>query len=323
LPELIAGYAGERQIALDRGDDTAAFVYKILMNSFYGVLGSAGCRYGRTELAGAITGFGRLWLEFSRDYFREAGYRVLYGDTDSVFVSMPDTGTAEAAVLGKELADGLNRRIAAEILGRWGLRSWLAIRCEKVYARFLIPRMRGAHGAVSEDRETERGRAKGYAGLLWVPGGAGTVEVKGMEAVRSDWTALARRFQTALLDKVFRDIPDAAMRDWAADLANQLRTGQLDGELVYRKSLRRPAREYGHAETPQVRAARLLGWTDRRGTVEYLMTIAGAEPLGAVVHPIDYRNYLEHQLVPIWHSICEVAGIEAGHPFDAQYDLPF
>ncbi|MDR2922156.1 MAG: DNA polymerase II, partial [Treponema sp.] len=40
LPSLIAGYFATRRAALDSGDSIAAQVYKILMNSFYGVLGT-------------------------------------------------------------------------------------------------------------------------------------------------------------------------------------------------------------------------------------------------------------------------------------------
>ena len=37
----------------------ASFVYKIIMNSFYGVLGARGCRFAGSDLAGAITSFGQ------------------------------------------------------------------------------------------------------------------------------------------------------------------------------------------------------------------------------------------------------------------------
>jgi DNA polymerase-2 len=79
LPALIDEYFAERIAAIDRGDDAAAFVYKILMNSFYGVLGSEKCKYAHTELAGAITSFGKMCLHFARDFFVHRGYRVLYG----------------------------------------------------------------------------------------------------------------------------------------------------------------------------------------------------------------------------------------------------
>ncbi len=101
-----------------------------------------------------------------------------------------------------------------------------------------------------------------------------------MEAARSDFTPLARRFQVELLARAFADAGEAEVRDFCRDLVARLQRGELDAELVYRKSLRRPAEDYG-SETPQVRAARLLGWTGERGRISYVMTRAGAEPVEA------------------------------------------
>lgn len=308
LPGILARYAAEREAALRAGDDTAAYVYKILQNSFYGVLGSPGCRYGRSELAGAITSFGQAFLRAARDWFEARGHHVLYGDTDSVFVlsNLGDAGgPAALAGLGRALADDLNRHLAEGIRRDFGLESHLLMRCEKVYRRFLIPRLRGDAG------QEGRGRGKGYAGLLLRPDGATEVEVKGMEAVRSDFTPLARRFQVELLRRVFAGEPVAALRAWCADVAGRLARGELDGELVYRKVLRRPAREY-ESETPQVRAARRLGWTDRRGPVDYVMTRAGAEPVEARSGaPLDHDHYRDRQLLPIAQAIANAIGATA------------
>ena len=221
LPALIAEYFAERLAAIDRGDDASAYVYKILMNSFYGVLGSGRCRYARTELAGAITSFGKLCLHFARDFFASRGYRVLYGDTDSVFVEF---GASDAAAMARcaTLASGLNAELAARITKDYRLESFINIRFEKMYRKFFIPRLRGPDAAraaiaIEADGEGEtgtagdahhpaglsgisasdgeRGRAKGYAGLLLREDGSSEVEIKGMEAARSDYTPLARRFQ--------------------------------------------------------------------------------------------------------------------------------
>lgn len=321
LPELVGDYFERRLAAQARGDETASFVYKILMNSFYGVLGSGGCRYARTELAGAVTSFGRHWLEYSRDWFEARGYAVLYGDTDSVFVASGDPAGDYAGLtaLGSGLAAELNRDIAADIERRFGLASHLAIRCEKAYRSFLIPRMRSslrAQPGAEPDPESERGRAKGYAGAVLRPDGGCEVEVKGMEAVRSDWTPLARRFQVELLGLLFGD--RAAIPAYLERTAAALRRGDLDAELVYRKMLRRNAEDYGRGETPPVRAARLLGWTKRRGAVEYVMTLAGAAPLALAEAPIDYQHYVDHQLRPIWESMADAAGLDARGAFSRQ-----
>ncbi len=308
LPEIIARYAQEREAALAAGDATAAYVYKILQNSFYGVLGAEGCRYARTELAGAITSFGKVFLTAARDFFERRNLQTLYGDTDSVFVlsGLGDGAGFDAlTAFGARAADELNAALGERIRGEHAVASYLRIRCEKAYRRFFIPRLR------SDTTGAGRGRAKGYAGLRLGPEGASEVEVKGMEAARSDFTPLARRFQVELLSRAFADAGEPALRELCRDLVARLHRGELDAELVYRKSLRRPAEEYG-SETPQVRAARLLGWKGQRGRIAYVMTRAGAEPMEALSGaPLDYAHYLERQLLPIARSVAEVRGWDA------------
>ena len=97
------------------------------MNSFYGVLGSGSCRYARTELAGAITSFARKWLHFSRDWFLSRGLRVLYGDTDSLFVEtalQKDASFSEFASFGSESAALLNAEIAERVRSEYALESF-------------------------------------------------------------------------------------------------------------------------------------------------------------------------------------------------------
>jgi len=308
LPAIIARYAEEREAALVAGDKTAAYVYKILQNSFYGVLGADGCRYARTELAGAITSFGKVFLTAARDFFEARGLHTLYGDTDSVFVlSGRDDGAGfeDLTAFGAQEANALNAAITERIWRTHAVPSYLRIRCEKAYRRFFIPRLK--HDTTGEGR----GRAKGYAGLRLGAHGASEVEVKGMEAARSDFTPLARRLQVELLALAFADAGEAEVRDFCRDLVARLHRGELDAELVYRKSLRRPAEDYG-SETPPVRAARILGWKSEHGRVSYVMTRAGAEPTQALSGaPLDYPHYLERQLLPIAHSVAEARGWDA------------
>ncbi len=87
LPELMDRFFEERRKAKERGDEVASFVYKIIMNSFYGVLGADGCRFAGSDLAGAITSFGHHLMSWCKAFLERQGYRVLYGDTDSLFVT--------------------------------------------------------------------------------------------------------------------------------------------------------------------------------------------------------------------------------------------
>jgi DNA polymerase-2 len=319
MPSLIRRYAAERERFLDSGDDSGAYVLKILQNSFYGVLGSAQCAYARTDLAGAITSLAREFLHASRDWFESGGRRVLYGDTDSVFVqaSFSDgSGFETLSTLGRCLAASLDERLSAIIRSEYGLQSFLKMRCEKVYGRFLIPRLRqgdrsaaesdGAGLSPSGDRVPSRGRAKGYAGLELTKEGA-RIEIKGMEAARSDWTPLARNFQTELIGLAFSGRGFEEARDFCRRTEAELKSGRLDGDLVYRKRLRRSASAYASG-TPQVLAARLLGWTTGRGVVAYVMTVRGPRPDSLIDAAIDYAHYLDRQLKPIAFSVAGACG---------------
>jgi len=302
LPELITEYFSERIKAIDRGDDAAAFVYKILMNSYYGVLGAPKCKYARTELAGAITSFGKTCLHFARDFFKEHGYRVLYGDTDSVFVELKEKIEVPFC---QEMAVALNRELGEYIREIFDCESFIGIRFEKLYRRFFIPRLR------SDEDNGEHGRAKGYAGLLESKSGEMTVEIKGMEAARSDYTPLAQRFQRELLGILFNEEDVIGAEAYVCGQTEKLYQGKLDDELIFRKKLRREPESYTASTPPHIKVARSLGWTHRRGTVEYYMTVHGPEALSLHRSPIDYEWYASSQLLPIARS----AGLAAG--FDA------
>ncbi|MDR1869711.1 MAG: DNA polymerase II [Treponema sp.] len=322
LPALIAEYFATRRLALENGDEIAAQVYKILMNSFYGVLGTSACRYGKTKLAGAITSFARKWLLFSKDWFNSRGLRVLYGDTDSLFV---ETGLQDSAALAEfesccaRLAKEINLLIAETVKKEYDLESFIELRFEKAYRRFIIPPIRNFHaGEDSGDTDESgtvresRGRAKGYGGYLLQPDGSAVVEVKGMEAVRSDATPLARRLQLELLELVFSGCTEDEFRERVGQTVCELRSGALDNELVYRKRLTRYPETYTSSTPPQVKAARALGWKKRRGTVEYLWTENGPEPTALPHGKLDYDHYVESQVFPLVRSIASAAKWDAG-----------
>lgn len=329
LPDVLDEWAELRRQALEDGDEPRAYALKILQNSFYGVLGSPGCVWADDRLSGAITGFGQELLKATRDWFSEAGYEVLYGDTDSVFVlAGPEAGSGADATRTRAcgLAAGACAHLAELVRGRWGVDSKLELRFDKLYARFLIPRLRGDRlqrlrleleraGAreLADTLPEPKGRAKGYAGLLVHEDGSTSLDIKGLEAARGDWSPLARRFQEELLGIAFQhesgDASGHAARDYARSLASSLRSGSLDGELAFRRVLKRNLDRYA-ADAPHVKAARLAGATERGDVVEYLQTAAGPEPASNPGCRPDYAWYLERQLGPIWESVAEAAGWE-------------
>ena len=89
LPRMLDELFPRREAAKRAGDDVASHAIKILMNSFYGVLGTPACRFFNPALANSITGHRPRACCCGRSAgSRRRGFRVLYGDTDSLFVRL-------------------------------------------------------------------------------------------------------------------------------------------------------------------------------------------------------------------------------------------
>jgi len=293
LPALLDDLFPRREAAQVRGDRVASYAIKILMNSFYGVLATPACRFYNPQISNAITGFGREVLGWSRDRIEGWGHAVLYGDTDSLFVRSDRSDAATAQALGEELAERLNRALAAWIDERWHLGSQLEMQFERLYLRLLLPSTRGGG----------RGAAKRYVGLVEEDGERRTV-FTGMEVVRRDWTELARTVQRELYERLFSDRP---LEEYLRGVLDELRTGGLDDLLVYHKGLRKAPSEYIATTPPHVRAARLMTGP-LPDVIAYVMTVAGPEPAGAVRHDLDYGHYIDKQLRPVAEPVLELAG---------------
>jgi DNA polymerase-2 len=285
LPQLIEQLWAERDVAKRNNDAPMSQAVKILMNSFYGVLGASGCRFHDTRLASSITLRGHEIIRRSRERIEALGHQVIYGDTDSVFVLLGD-GVSEddARQQGAQLAHDLNIWWHAIIAEEFDLPCHLEIEFETHFLRFLMPTVRGE----------STGSKKRYAGL--VRGRAGHELVfKGLESVRTDWTPLARRFQRELYRLVFEGEP---CEPFVHQTLNDLLAGKFDEELIYRKRLRRRVEDYSRNIPPHVQAARKLGGNVR--WIRYIITSIGPEPVvdrEPLPRP-DYNHYRERQLAP-------------------------
>lgn len=310
LTEILDSLMPRREAAKAAGDAVASQAIKILMNSFYGVLGTTACRFYRPQLAGAITAFGRAILLWSKRRFEQHGHEVLYGDTDSLFVRLAGDHADDRAALaaGDTLRAAIEGELGAWIAERWGVESRLELELERCYRRLLLPAVRGGSA----------GARKRYAGLIG-QGADAEVVFTGLEVVRSDWTDLAKKVQRELYERLFHDRP---VEDYLRRIVVSLRAGELDALLVYRKRLRKPLAEYTKSTPPHVAAARKVGTRTGR-EIRYIMTAAGAEPLASRTFAIDHEHYVAKQVRPIAEPVLAVLGLEFDRVVgdDAQMDL--
>ena len=291
LPSLLDGLFPRREQAKREGDHVASQAIKILMNSFYGVLGTPACRFYNPVIANAITGQGRRLLLWSKRWFEKRGFEVLYGDTDSLFVASRG-GTEDALERGAALAAALTRNLAEHIRRETRVESRLELELEKFYRKLFLPVTRSGSG----------GARKRYAGLIW---GREDVEFVGMEVVRRDWTELAKRVQRELYGRLFRDQP---LEDYLRGLVTRLREGALDDWLVYRKGLRKQVVDYRAQTPPHVAAARKSKTTPGR-VVAYMITRAGPEPLDNLTAEPDREHYVAKQVKPVAEPVLATLGL--------------
>ncbi|MEE2732429.1 MAG: DNA polymerase II [Pseudomonadota bacterium] len=315
LPDIIKTLWDARDQAKRAHNGPLSQAIKIIMNSFYGVLGTPLCRFFDTRLSSSITLRGHDIMRQTRLLIEGQGHKVIYGDTDSVFVwleSASDDGEAEAT--GRQLATFLNQWWQQHLDVTFGLASYLELEFETHYQRFFMPTVRGS----------EAGSKKRYCGMISQPNKLGGVTeklvFKGLENVRTDWTPLARRVQHEVFWMLFHDEdPEGFLQQIIIDLY----AGKLDQELVYRKRIRRRLSDYQKNVPPHAQAAKKADhWLQRQGKasryarggwISYVITVNGPEPMECHPSALDYEHYVSRQLAPAVDGIlqCDGRSLEA------------
>ena len=317
LPELVAELAQSRESAKRDGNSILSYAIKIIMNSFYGVLGSQVCRFYHAELASSITMRGHELLGRSKQWMEERGAKVIYGDTDSLFITLSDSlSEDEAWRAGKELCEVVNQCLSEWCGDYADIDSHLELEFETLYTRFYMPTIRGQ----------EEGSKKRYAGLS-----NGEIVFKGLEAARSDWTPLAKRFQIELFEHLFFDLD---LDSYVSEFVSDLRLGKFDHELIYSKQLTRPLAKYTKTQPPHVRAAKMADelryqqglpseYDRGRKRVQYVYTLAGVMPyLGeSDLDNLDYQHYIDKQVLPIAEGVFQMLHLNVVDILTPQYNL--
>ncbi|MFT5755661.1 MAG: DNA polymerase-2 [Alteromonadaceae bacterium] len=323
LPDIIKSLWHERDIAKQDKNAALSQAIKIIMNSFYGILGSTGCRFFDPRLAGSITKRSHALLKTTKTWIEAQGYQVIYGDTDSIFVHVGIDKTLEQSrALGHQLQDLINTKMDKMLADDFNIVSELEIEFETHFSKFLMPTIRGQ----------DIGTKKRYAGMILNKNEQGITEqhmvYKGLETVRTDWTELAKEFQQTLYKKVFNNQP---VEQYIKDMVTCTLAGEFDHKLLYRKRIRRKLNEYVKNVPPHVKAARLADMLNNeqnkalryqnKGWIEYYMTLNGPQAKEHFSAPLDYQLYIDRQLCVVADAILPFIGTNFAAIIDAQMDL--
>jgi DNA polymerase I len=253
---------------------------KVLANASYGYMGWTGARWYCRQCAEAVTAWGRRLILSAVEYARKLGLKVIYGDTDSLFVTYDEDKV-------KKLIDYVERELGFEI------------KLEKVYKRVFFTEAK-----------------KRYAGLL----ADGRIDIVGFEAVRGDWCELAKEVQARVAEIVLRTGNVNKAIEYVRDLVAQLRQGRVQIEkLVIWKTLSKKIDEY-EAEAPHVVAAKRMieaGYRVQTGEKIGYVIVKGSGRVSSRAWPyfmvrpdqIDVDYYIDHQIVPAALRILSYFGI--------------
>jgi DNA polymerase-2 len=311
LPDIIQSLWLERDKAKQEKNAALSQAIKIIMNSFYGVLGSTGCRFFDPRLSSSITKRSHELIKTTKCWIEDQGYQVIYGDTDSIFIYVGSEKTSlESCALGQKLQTLINQKWQQVLRNDFNLESKLEIEFETYFSQFLMPTVRGG----TLDSVSSIGTKKRYAGIVSY-GGIDKLIFKGMETVRSDWTELSKVFQQELFRRVFKGEP---VERYIVEMVNKTLNGEFDHLLIYRKRIRRRLNDYVKNVPPHVKAARLADAMNKqlnkplkyqnKGWIEYLITHNGPQPIEYVDSALDYDFYVDRQLKTVANDILPFIG---------------
>jgi len=253
---------------------------KVMTNAVYGYAGWAGARWYSKEVAESAAALGRETINRAISLAKSLGLTVFYGDTDSLFVNYDEK---------------LVQKFQAEIDRQLGLE----INLSEVYKRILFTEAK-----------------KKYAGLRT----DGQIDVVGLEAVRGDWSNLARDVQNTVLRMVLEDADPSRAAAYVQDLTRNLKSKKLSlSSFIVWKTLTKPVEAY-EVNAPHVEVAKKMakdGWPVTAGDkVGFVITkrsgklFRKAEPHYKVtIEDVDYDYYVRNQIVPATARILEILGV--------------
>jgi DNA polymerase I len=253
---------------------------KVITNASYGYAGWTGARWYVKPVAEAAAAWGRHTILTAIDMAEKDGLKVVYGDTDSIFI---------------ENQPGRIEKLAKDI----GKKLGLEIKPEKVYVRIFFTEAK-----------------KRYAGLL----PDGRLDIVGMEVVRGDWATIAKTVQEKVLEIVLKEQSPRKAVDFVHQFIYELQQKRVPyHDLVIWKTLSKPAEQY-EVRASHVEAAKMLrakGWELAVGDKIGYVVVGGTGRLYERVKPymlasydeVDIEYYVSKQIVPAAARILESFGV--------------
>lgn len=323
LPIVLQSLLSERKVykkkKKEAKDKTQKSVYdghqlalKVCANSVYGFTGASIGYLPESRIASSVTKRGRAML-YETKYNVETnfkGSKVIYGDTDSVFVKLspslfPKYTPEEFAKLPAEKVVQLSEELGSKMgeLCTKAFRKPNDLEYEKCYLPYLLVRKKNYCG-----KKYEEGTVK--------------IDMKGLESVRRDKSPIVRNTQREMLNILMetRDVKQCV--DFVQKVIERVRKGDITmEEITLSKKLTKAPKDYTNTPEHVALARRLQkelpeAMAPRAGDrVDYVISTFGGKavadraiqpqevgktreipPFGKVKLRVDTNYYLNNQL---------------------------
>jgi DNA polymerase-2 len=215
-------------------------ILKQILNSFYGTMASPYSRYYKPEVANSVTLTGQYLINTLATTLKAAGFFPFYGDTDSLFFTLPDEFTPI------DIETMTTAWVREEVKKMGGDANLLEVECQYIFSKFILTDAKKRYFGVTE----------------WVGHTKERKEVvMGFEVKKKNVTTLQKEVEKSLFNIIVTAADEpAAYTDALAylkQIQRELYCGQHDEKLVLKLHMMKNRDDYD-GEPMHVRAADLL-----------------------------------------------------------------
>jgi len=228
---------------------------KIIMNSYIGVLGFEYSRFYHPHLFESVTLTGQWIIKRSIKICEELGVEVVYGDTDSVFVVLPENMTPQTFI------SLLNKKMRDAIIKTFGVPPEyyaISIKIDEMFEKIFFPAKQQKKRYVGLLRETREPNPIDPSEIKLC---GRIAKVVGFEVKRRNVFDLAKKVQKKLFELIMSyDDPVTLAKQFIVFLQkirDYLYAGAFDRLLVFRAGINKKLEKY-KVDQPHVIVAREL-----------------------------------------------------------------